>query len=265
VSENEQNEIQGTWSIEKIDGHEIDIYEPPKRNPHGYVLIYLHGVHLGRLIDKPQYCEVFDKYGLPVVAPMTQRSWWANIICEEFSTEYSAENYVLNKILPFVQEQYETKIGAIGLFGTSMGGHGALRLSYKHPDTFPVVAGISPAIDHYKHYYEYETLMEMYSDGEAVRQDSAILHIHPLNWPRNQWFCCDPVDEYWFDGSDRLKMKLHSLGIMFESELEKSAGGHGWDYYNTMAEPAIDFVYQGLENERKRLEVIAMTQEDTEE
>ena len=64
----------------------------------------------------------------------------------------------------------------------------------------------------------------MYRDAEDARQDSALLHIHPLNWPRNQFFCCDPTDYRWHDSADRLRMKLWSLGVPFECDLDTVAG-----------------------------------------
>src|SRR5262245_14478430 len=79
-----QREMPGTWTTESLAGHECDLYEPPERNPHGYVVLYLHGVHLNRLADKSAFVEQFDRRGLPVVAPVTQRSWWTDKICNEF-------------------------------------------------------------------------------------------------------------------------------------------------------------------------------------
>ena len=117
--------------------------------------------------------------------------------------------------------------------GTSMGGQGALRLSYKFPDKFPIAAAISPAIDYQLRYNEGdETIPQMYPDPEAVRQDTATLHIHPLNWPRHQFFCCDPEDYRWWESANRLRMKLYSLGVPHVCDLETTGGGHGFDYYN---------------------------------
>ena len=93
----------------------------------------------------------------------------------------------------------------------------------------------------------------MYGDRESARQDTALLHVHPLNWPRHQYFCCDPADERWFESADRLRIKLGSLGVMFERDLETTGGGHGFDYYNRMAEKAVGFLHNGLERERLRV------------
>ena len=135
-----------------------------------------------------------------------------------------------------------------------MGGQGALRLAYKYPNQFPIVAGISPAIDYQSRFYEGdETIPQMYADPEAVRQDTATLHIHPLNWPRNQFFCCCPEDERWWESAERLRMKLYSLGVPFECDMETKGGGHGFGYYNIMAERAIGFLAERLEKERLRV------------
>src|SRR5690606_12435864 len=142
----------------------------------------------------------------------------------------------------------------IALLGTSMGGQGALRLAYQFPDTFPVCAAISPAIDFHRRLDEGDEILgAMFEDREAARQETAILHIHPLNWPRHQFFCCDPTDVRWYEGVDRLHMKLNSLGVPHECDLETTGGGHGFEYYSLMATKAIEFLVRGLDRERLRL------------
>jgi S-formylglutathione hydrolase FrmB len=246
--------MSGVWSEESVGGHPCDLFMPAVLNGCGYVVLYLHGVHLNRLHDKPAFIEQFERHGLPVVAPMTQRSWWTDRICREFDSKISAERHILDNVLAFIEQRLCTAPPKIGLLGTSMGGQGALRLAYKHPRLFPVVAAISPAIDFHKRYNEGdETIPLMYSDPEAARQDTAILHVHPLNWPRHQFFCCDPEDYRWWDSADRLRMKLWSLGIPHECDLETTGGGHGFDYYNRMAERAVGFLVSKLDEDRRRI------------
>jgi S-formylglutathione hydrolase FrmB len=161
---------------------------------------------------------------------------------------------VLNNVLPFIAEHFGSQPPQIGLLGTSMGGQGALRLAYRHPKVFPVAAAISPAIDFHKRYNEGdETIPQMYPDPEAARQDTAILHIHPLNWPRHQFFCCDPVDYRWHESADRLRLKLWSLGVPHVCDLETTGGGHGVAYYSRMAERAVGFLAERLDEERRRV------------
>jgi len=251
---NDAENAQGKWSQVTVAGHVCDVFEPPQRNPHGYVAMYLHGVHLGRLNDKPVFNQQFIEHGLPVIAPVTNRSWWTDVICDEFDASITAERHVLDNVVPFIEQRWGAKPGAIGLFGTSMGGQGALRLSYKHPNIFPVVAAISPAIDFQTRYYEGdETIPQMYSEPEAARQDTATLHIHPLNWPRHQFFCCCPEDLRWMESAERLRMKLYSLGVPHEYDFETKGGGHGFGYYEIMAPKAIGFLVERLNKERLRV------------
>lgn len=246
----------GNWFVEQVAGHRCDVFEPRRRNPHGYVVIYLHGVHLGKLNDKAEFVEQFEQRGLPVISPLTGRSWWTDRICPEFDAHLSAEEYVLTHILAYIQARWASAPPRIALLGTSMGGQGALRFSYKFPDLFPVVAAISPAVDYQVRLEdpeEDEPLGDMYDDPEEARQDTALLHIHPLNWPRHQFFCCDPHDTRWYDSADRLRMKLASLGVPFEADLDTSGGGHGFAYYGRMAEKAVTFLAKALEQERMRI------------
>lgn len=246
----------GSWTVARIAGHPCDIFEPARRNEHQYVVLFLHGVHLGKLNDQPDFIREFERHGLPVISPITQRSWWTDRICPEFDLSMSAQQYVLDYVLPYIQERWASAPPRIGLLGTSMGGQGALRFSYKFPNIFPVVAAISPAIDYQRRLEmpeENEPLFDMYEDAEQARQDTALLHIHPLNWPRHQFFCCDPGDFPWADSADRLRMKLSSLGVPFEADLETAGGGHGFAYYSVMAPKAIGFIANALERERLRI------------
>lgn len=243
------------WSTVTIAGKPCDLYDPPRRNPHGFAAIYLHGVHLQRLADYPPFEAELAKHGLPCLCPWTAHSWWTDKICAEFDPQLTAERHLLDNVMPWIANEWGTKPPAIGLFGTSMGGQGALRFAFKYPNRFPVAVGISPAIDYWwrmKEDYE-DPLWKMYADPEAARQDSATLHVHPLNWPRNIWYCCDPTDLRWHESADRLRMKLAATGIMQQYDLETTGGGHGFAYYNRMAPAAIGFLTERLDQERRRL------------
>jgi S-formylglutathione hydrolase FrmB len=244
----------GSWSQVELAGHACDVYEPPQPSPHGYVVMYLHGVHLNRLSEQPAFVRQFDRHGLRVVCPRTARSWWTDKICEEFDPRMTAERYVVQHVLAWIDGRWRATPPRIALLGTSMGGQGSLRLAFKHPRLFPVVAAISPAIDYHLRMDEGdETLPLMYADREAARQDTATLHVHPLNWPRNLWFSCDPTDVRWHESAEKLRMKLAALGIPYECDLETSGGGHGFEYYNRQAEKALEFIAQRLESERLRV------------
>ncbi|GAA4433118.1 alpha/beta hydrolase-fold protein [Bremerella cremea] len=247
--------IFGNWKDVDVDGHVCEVFEPQQRNDHGYVGIYLHGVHLGKLFHSPAFVESLEEVGLPVVAPVTERSWWTDRICPEFDAERTSQQYLLDSVLPFIEREFAAKAPQVALFGTSMGGQGSLRFAYKFPDLFPIVAAVSPAIDYQNRMRDddEDNLWQMYDSTEQARQDTATLHIHPLNWPRNQFFCCCPEDTSWWESSDRLRMKLASLGVPHTCDLETKGGGHGFNYYSLMAPKVVQFLWESLEKERRRV------------
>ncbi|MGE0609877.1 MAG: alpha/beta hydrolase-fold protein [Pirellulales bacterium] len=244
----------GHWTTIDLSGHPADVFEPDRPDPRGFVILYLHGVHLTRLVENPVFTDLFAQLGLRVFSPMTGPSWWVDRICPAFDPGRTAERHVLDHALPWIAERWNTRAPLAALLGTSMGGQGALRLAFRHPNIFPVAAAIAPAVDFYRRIVDRDpVLSQMYPDAEAARQDSATLHVHALNWPRHTWFSCDPADDRWHDSADKLHMKLFSLGIPHEHDLETSAGGHSFDYYNHMAPAALQFIVDRLERERLRV------------
>jgi pimeloyl-ACP methyl ester carboxylesterase len=243
----------GRWRDERVAGRLCQIYEPPAPSPHGAAVLYLHDQRGEPLAAHPAFAALFDRYGLRCAAPAAGPSWWTDRRWEGFDAATSPEEFVLEDVLPWIEHAWPA-VTKPALLGVGMGGQGALKLAYKHPNQFPVVAAIAPAIDYQRRLEAGDpALQRMYRDAEQARQDTATLHIHPLNWPRHQWFAADPTDHEWFESADRLRMKLYSLGVPYECDLETVAGGHDWRYFEHMAEPAVRFIAERLERERLRV------------
>jgi S-formylglutathione hydrolase len=128
-----------------------------------------------------------------------------------------------------------------------------LRLAFRHPQTFAVAAGIASALDFHEWYNQGTPLDDMFTSKEQCRQQTALMHIHPHDWPPHLFFAIDPEDVDWFRGNDRLHEKLGALGVPHTIDFTTTAGGHTWDYFNKMAEPTIRFLADGLEKESRRL------------
>jgi S-formylglutathione hydrolase len=245
--------MQGTWTSVGLGGKRGDIYDPRQPTPPRFGLLFLHGVGLETLTDQLAFTRLLDERNLACVCPHGRRSWWADRVCVEFDPRVTAERHLLDVVLPAFRERFGLGPRAVGLLGISMGGQGALRLAFKHPDLFPAVAAISAAIEYHELYGQGTPLDEMYDSKEQCRQDTAIMHVPPHHPPPHIFFCIDPDDPLWYRGNDRLDEKLNALGIAHEKDLTTRAGGHSWDYFNHMAERAIRFLYAGLEKESRRL------------
>jgi pimeloyl-ACP methyl ester carboxylesterase len=240
----------GKWMQVEVAGKRCDLFEPARPGP--FVLIFLHGVGGETLATNQIYTAQLERHALTCICPHGKRSWWTNRICPEFDSALTVEQHLLDHVLSYVESRWGAAPPAVGLCGISMGGQGAIRLGFRFPSKFQVVAAISAAIDFHRWYGHGTPLDEMYADRESARQDTAPLYLHPLNWPRHLFFAIDPTDD-WLDSNRRLHEKLAAMGIAHTCDLTTRAGGHSWDYFNAMAEPAIDFVVRGLETESRRV------------
>jgi S-formylglutathione hydrolase len=54
------------------------------------------------------------------------------------------ESYILNDLLPLVGSKLPVDLQRLGIFGHSMGGHGALTLALRHPGRFKSVSAFAP-------------------------------------------------------------------------------------------------------------------------
>ncbi len=245
--------IAGTWSTVTIAGKQADVYDPAKPSPDGLAVLHLHGHGLTTLRDNPVFSAALERHGLPAICPHGQRSWWTDVVCEEFDAGMTPLDFLSEQIIPFITERWNVVSPGIGLTGISMGGQGVLQLAYRQARKFPVVAAISPAVDFHNWHGQGLPLDEMFANREAARQATATLQIHPLDWPRHQLLVCDPDDIDWFEGVERLSMKLSSSGIPFDLDIETRAGGHSWDYFHHMADRVIDFVADRLQRVARRI------------
>jgi S-formylglutathione hydrolase len=242
-----------TWQRLEIGGKPADVYEPPGVSAPRFGVLFLHAVGLETLVDNATFSRLFERFKFACVSPHGGRCWWADKVCPEFDPVVTAEKHLLQHVVPFFRERWHLTPRSIGLLGISMGGQGALRLAFKHPELFPVAAAISPAIEYQELYGDGTPIDVMYDSKEQCRQDTALMHVPPFHPPPHLFFCIDPGDLRWYRGNDRLHEKLNALGVAHTCDLITQAGGHSWQYFDHMAEPALQFLYTGLEQESRRL------------
>jgi S-formylglutathione hydrolase len=245
--------MPGTWSTIDIAGHPAEYFEPSSGCDSGLGAIYLHSSGLESLAEQAVFTAALECAKLPCISPRGNLSWWTGRRFPEFDRQLTPESYLVEHVRPFLMARCRITLGRVGVFGIGMGGQGALRLAFKYPDQFPVVAAIAAAIDFHELYGEGTALDEMYTSKEQCRQDTAPLHVHPAHYPSSIFFCIDPADQQWFRGNDRLHEKLAALGVPHQADLLTQAGGHGWGYFNHMAERVIHFLQQGLSGQTRRL------------
>jgi S-formylglutathione hydrolase len=242
--------MNGTWTTTDIAGRPADVYEPA--SPPRLAILFLHDLDGQTLRGRAAFTRPFDELGLGCVCPQGGASWWVDRPTPAFAGPLTPERYLLDAVVPHFRARWGVEPRGIGLLGVGMGGQGALRLAFKHPALFAVVAGIASAIDYYELYGRDTALDDTYDSKEQCRQDTAPLHVHPSNYPPHIFFAVDP-DDPWLRGNDRLHEKLGALGIVHEVDFTTRGGGHAWDYFDRMAERAVRFIHDGLIQQARRL------------
>ena len=225
------------WSHLDIGGKPADVFTPDA--PPRFSLLFLHDFDGISPSANATFTALLNQHRLSCVAPLGGSCWWVDRICPAFNSTLTPERYLLDHVVPWIEAK--SKLG-IAVVGIGMGGQGAVRLAFRHPEQFRVAASLNGAFDFHEWYGRGTPLDEMYASRERARQDTAILHIDPSRWPPHLWFACHP-DSEWYRGNDRLDEKLRAYGVPHTADLE--AGGS--------LEAMLHFAVNGLERESRRL------------
>ncbi len=231
------------WSRVAAGGKPADAFDPPNALP--LALLYLHSLAGESPATDPTFTAVLRQHRLRCLAPRGGQCWWTDRPCPEFDPALTPERYLLDGLVPWAESQWRLGPRAVALAGVEMGGQGAVRIAFKHPERFPVAASISGAFDCQEWYGRGSPLDDMYDTRERCRLDTAILHVDGHNWPRHVWFCCSPDDGWCYRGNDRLHEKLSAMGVPHVADLDSRA--------TDRTAELVAFVAGALEKEARRL------------
>ena len=70
--------------------------------------------------------------------------FYINATQAPWAEHFQMESYVAEELYDLVIQQFSVQAERIGIFGHSMGGHGALTLALKHPEKFKSVSAFAP-------------------------------------------------------------------------------------------------------------------------
>ena len=146
----------------------LSVYLPPRalqghRVP---VLFYLAGLTCTEetFAAKSGAQRIAAKLGLALVAPDTSprgantpvegeswdfgigAGWYLDATVEPWKRHWRMESYLIEELMPLVAANLPVDIARAGVFGHSMGGHGALTLALRHPGTFRTVSAFAPVV-----------------------------------------------------------------------------------------------------------------------
>ena len=148
----------------------ISIY--PEGVDNAPVLFLLHG-HGGNesswLGIKPTLSKLSDEYGIALICPDAENSWYWD---SEIQKKSKYESFFMKELLPFLGQKYGFSLdrSETAITGLSMGGHGALWLAHRYPSIFGAVGSMSGGLDlrKFKTNWNLIDLLGVYDENEDL-------------------------------------------------------------------------------------------------
>jgi S-formylglutathione hydrolase len=146
------------------------VFTPPEvengRGPFP-VLYWLSGLTCTEenFITKSGFQRIASELGLVIVAPDTSprgegvpddpdgaydfglgAGFYLNATEEPWSKHYQMYDYITRELLELIEKEFPVDASRAGIFGHSMGGHGALTIHLKNPDKFKTCSAFAPIV-----------------------------------------------------------------------------------------------------------------------
>ena len=144
----------------------FSIYLPPQAETTKVPLVYwLSGLTCTdeNFVTKAGAQAFASNHGLAIVAPDTSprgdnvpddpegaydfglaAGFYVNATQEPFSTHYHMYDYITQELPALINENFNVDPNRVGIFGHSMGGHGALTIALNNPKTYKSVSAFAP-------------------------------------------------------------------------------------------------------------------------
>jgi putative tributyrin esterase len=213
------------------------------------VVYFLHGGG-GNFRDWSNFSDVarFAQHDVILIMPDGDESWYTNS-ADHPQDRY--EDYIVKDLIADVESHFPVASGRANraIAGLSMGGFGAVKLAFKHPELFVFAGGLSSALDvpsrpfSFRRIHQYRHYASIFGPpGSATRRENdpfALAHsADPAKTPYLFLTCGD--EEGLLPTNRSFAKLLEQRG--FKYEFHVVPGGHNWSQWNAR----LDNLFLGL-------------------
>lgn len=162
--------VQGVYRHEsKVTGTPMTfaVFVPPQAADGPVpVLWYLSGLTCthANVMEKGEYRAAAAKHGVIIAAPDTSprgadvadepdnwqfgsgAGFYLDATQEPYARHYRMYSYIIEELTALIAAEFPTDMSRQGIFGHSMGGHGALTMALKHPERFKSCSAFAPIV-----------------------------------------------------------------------------------------------------------------------
>jgi putative tributyrin esterase len=208
--------------------------------------------------DKMLVHKLADQYNLIVVMPEGETFGW--YLDSPFKKDSQFETHITKEVIPAIDKAYrtvKTKTGRV-ITGLSMGGHGAMYLSTRHPDLFSAAGTMSGAMDmnwtkfsineaFAKSIAErHQALLGTSNPNDQVFADNSVINMTEVIKKNGLPIIIDcGVDDFLIEANRELHRRLVYNGT--PHDYTERPGGHSWPYWQNSLPYHVLFFYKVLE------------------
>ncbi|MDN3674665.1 alpha/beta hydrolase family protein [Flavobacterium branchiarum] len=210
-----------------------DSYKKGKKKlPVVYLLHGYSGNYATWIKSFKEVSKQVDKYNFIVIGVDGNYSSW--YFDSPIDAEFKYETYIIDELILFIDKKYKTIASREGraISGLSMGGHGALYLSFKHQEVFGAAGSMSGGVDFRPFHEKWDIKKRLGSITEF-----------PENWNRNTVVTmlelvqsnklnliidCG-VDDFFIDVNRQLHEKM--LALKINHDYIERPGKHNIEYW----------------------------------
>jgi len=209
-----------------------DYKKSNKKFPVVYLLHGYSGNYGSWAKDFKDVGKQVDQYGFIVIGVDGNFSSW--YFDSPIDPTFKYETYVIKELVPFVDKNYKTIASREGraISGLSMGGHGALYLSFRHQDVFGAAGSMSGGVD-----------IRPFPENWDIKKRLGTLSEFPENWEKNtvtnmlelvkdnklKLIIDCGVDDFFMDVNRELHNKM--LALKINHDYIERPGKHNIEYW----------------------------------
>lgn len=215
------------------------------------VLYLLHGWsgHYDSWLNQTAIKEYAAQHQMIIIMPEGDDSWYTDSATVP-SDRY--ETYILQELIPQVDGRFRTIPERHGraIAGSSMGGYGALKFGFKHPEMFQFAASMSGALDATARTDDPSIMQTFGAPGSSARAANDLPRL-AREFPAEQitllpYFYLDcGKDDPW------LASNRDFAGILLERkiahEYRQPPGDHTWSYWDKQVREVLRFAAEHMD------------------
>ncbi len=218
--------VYSHWSDATKCMMHFGLFLPPNVSATAPVLYWLSGLTCSEqnFITKSGAQRIAAQLGIILVVPDTSprqcsnikqkldnvgegASFYLNATQDPWKQHYQMESYISEELPLFLNNQFAISHERCGIFGHSMGGHGALILGLKHPHLFHSISAFSPIASVLHSPWGVNALTHYLGNDKAIwQQYDACELLKQGTWPHGELLIDQGEDDPFI--TDQLKPQL---------------------------------------------------------